>query len=362
MNLSERELKRRLIKKRKLVRQKLDILKHGEIVREQMFSPITKHLKDIGSTLSNTMRQISPHMSSKQVESQNNYMSSNNNLTSLPSTSFKRKTDRKIFEETPVKTTPPPKMPRMISEQLMTPQGQISLNQNENDDNDLSDLKMSILENINSDDDDNSPFFVSKESPSRFKDLVQQSFLSYLDQYDPLPRKYIQDMYSDDDNKEFDHKYGIRLDTDIEALMIGDSRVNIDGNDILVKNRRYRGTQGLYELLFKKDPKHFTEEDITNYRNIVKKTNAHRRHYKSNGQVDGSKLKKYKKIIAPLVIGKGVFMQASDNKIDYTHWNDVNELIDRLRLLLSSVSAGHTGHINEINSIIEELREARIIE
>lgn len=46
----------------------------------------------------------------------------------------------------------------------------------------------------------------------------------------------------------------------------------------------------------------------------------------------------------------------------FSYWNDPNELVDRLRLLISSTSAGHTGHNNEIISIIEELRESNIIE
>lgn len=46
----------------------------------------------------------------------------------------------------------------------------------------------------------------------------------------------------------------------------------------------------------------------------------------------------------------------------HTYWNDPNELVDRLRLLVASASAGHSGHHNEILSIIEELREADIIE
>lgn len=45
----------------------------------------------------------------------------------------------------------------------------------------------------------------------------------------------------------------------------------------------------------------------------------------------------------------------------YKYWNNVNELVARLRLLVSSKSSGHTGHDNEILSIIEELREADII-
>lgn len=46
----------------------------------------------------------------------------------------------------------------------------------------------------------------------------------------------------------------------------------------------------------------------------------------------------------------------------FTYWNDPNELIQRLRLLISSSSAGHTGHQNEISAIIQGLRDANIIE
>jgi len=45
----------------------------------------------------------------------------------------------------------------------------------------------------------------------------------------------------------------------------------------------------------------------------------------------------------------------------YKYWDDPNELIERLRLLLAYESVGNTNHKNEIISIIEELREANII-
>jgi hypothetical protein len=44
------------------------------------------------------------------------------------------------------------------------------------------------------------------------------------------------------------------------------------------------------------------------------------------------------------------------------YWNDPNELVNRLRLLVASASAGHTGHNNEILAIIEELRHTNLIE
>nr|CAH7716797.1 unnamed protein product [Callosobruchus chinensis] len=330
------------------------------------------------------------------------------------------------------------------------------------------------------------------DEQSRFQDIEQSSFNDYLEQYDPLPRKYINDMYKDIENKDFDHKYGVRHDKITETFMIGDSKLNIVGSDIYVQGKRYRGTQGLYELLFKKYPNDtvftdedkknykqivyktnahrryyksgeqvdgskeqddliflrevlgynpfqqpdlwsviqehvyaatrksfsvktlkdhldllikiwiektkkykyrsgieeeycekdkllqeypnkalFNEEDVDNYRRIVYKTNAHRRHYRPTGQIAVSRLEKYKKIIAPIASNVSnnnsggsmmTMMEVTNNKKDYIYWDDPNELVDRLRLLVASQDAGHTGHVNEINSLIEELREAKIIE
>ena len=50
-------------------------------------------------------------------------------------------------------------------------------------------------------------------------------------------------------------------------------------------------------------------------------------------------------------------MTVTDNAIDYVYWDDTNELVDRLGLLVASRAADHTGHDNEIASIVEELRE-----
>lgn len=162
--------------------------------------------------------------------------------------------------------------------------------------------------------------------------------------------------------KEFDKKYGIRHDAIAEKFYIGDSQINIDGPDLVVQNKRYKGTPGLYELLFKKVPQNFTTADEKNYQQIIKKTNAFHRDYNPSKQVRGSKLEKYKKIVAPVAQqGRGIYMEDNNNKIDYKYWDDPNELCNRLRLLVASQQAGHTGHVNEINSIIEELKEANII-
>ena len=48
-------------------------------------------------------------------------------------------------------------------------------------------------------------------------------------------------------------------------------------------------------------------------------------------------------------------------KNNLVYWNDPNELVVRLRLLLASKEAGNTSVSNEILSIFEELLEAGLI-
>lgn len=56
-----------------------------------------------------------------------------------------------------------------------------------------------------------------------------------------------------------------------------------------------------------------------------------------------------------------MIVNKSNKAPELTYWDDPNELVDRLRLILSSKTAGHSAHDNEIISIVEELREASII-
>uniref|UniRef100_A0A1B0G9Q8 Uncharacterized protein n=1 Tax=Glossina morsitans morsitans TaxID=37546 RepID=A0A1B0G9Q8_GLOMM len=98
--------------------------------------------------------------------------------------------------------------------------------------------------------------------------------------------------------------------------------------------------------------------------------NVHKRHYQAGAQIKGTKAFKYQRVIRPLfnkksnllTKGSGLSLKSLDTrKPTYTYWNDPNELVDRLRLLLSSERADHNNHKNEIISIAEELREANII-
>jgi len=167
-----------------------------------------------------------------------------------------------------------------------------------------------------------------------------------------------------------DRMYGVYLDKD--GMMLGSKQFDLDkANNIIIDGVRYIGTLGLYELIFKRIPDDVicTEEDKQKYKSMLLTTNTHRYNHDPHGRVRANKGYKYKHVIAPLMSteskksGKGLprAMTLNDNAIDYVHWDDSNELVDRLRLLEALRQTGHNAHDNEMLSIIEELREAGII-
>lgn len=186
-----------------------------------------------------------------------------------------------------------------------------------------------------------------------------------LNDWNEYTSKY-RNAYSSEDLKDFDTIYGVHLDQSSGEWKIGSSSVSINGNEFTINNKSYNATPGLYELLFKKIPKSqaYTPLDLEQYGKILNESNAHRRNFDINNQVNGNKSYKYTKIIKNLIgkrKGGGLVMELSNKKMDYIYWDDPNELVDRLRLLIASQQAGNNSHNNEIVSIIEELKEANII-
>lgn len=177
--------------------------------------------------------------------------------------------------------------------------------------------------------------------------------------------------------------YGFR--TVDGQLFLGNDPVTVKKNRASklcysVKKKTFPVTDGLSELLLRKNPTHYTARDLNTYKKMLVHTNAHKSEYKVRGAVKNDPSSaKYNKIIKELFPPQSESKKKSgsclkkpqiqmDFKVvnkaesfNYTYWDDPNELVDRLRLLLSSQSAGHTNHNNEIISIIEELHEAKII-
>lgn len=176
--------------------------------------------------------------------------------------------------------------------------------------------------------------------------------------------------------KTIDHNYGVRVDGN--EWKIGNEQLELDFDDFIINGKRYKGTRGLYELIFMNNPNEYiyAEEDLHNYGKVLLDTNVHRVNYSAIGKLRSNRGRKYKNIIAPLIAetNRGNYMETysdhvtgsgpsgsgillTNDKPNVIYYDNPNEIVDRLRVLLGSQEAGHTGHENEINAIIEELKE-----
>ena len=162
---------------------------------------------------------------------------------------------------------------------------------------------------------------------------------------------------------------------------IGNKEVNIEDNNIKVDDIIFEGTKGFWELVTSKNPKNYTEEDLSKYQQLVILTNtAYQNNNPKLNKPKSSGSIKWKKIIKPIwdsikeqekaeeeykefeepddpqpgtsgvIPGSGLFLPS-----------DPNALIDRFDLLFSSKKAGHTGVRNEIISILDELKRQGVI-
>jgi hypothetical protein len=143
------------------------------------------------------------------------------------------------------------------------------------------------------------------------------------------------------------------------TIKLGDKEIKFIGNTLVIGGITRLLTPGLVSLLFSKHPYRYTAQELVTYKSILVQTSAHL-------TIDGTKIKtggdKYKNIITKLFASGGGGLSVRLQKHNsLVYWNDPNELVDRLRLLLATRSAGNTGVSNEILSIYEELHEAGII-
>lgn len=214
------------------------------------------------------------------------------------------------------------------------------------------------------DDDDESDLHVLSQHAAK---IDSNQIKYYLEQYDPLPRYYIEKIITDGIG-DFDTQYGVNYDITTSKWRIGDSEINLDGKDFVVKGIRYEGTPGIYELIFKKKPLGYKPEDEENYKDILERTNALHRNYDPKNQFQGTRSGKYS-IIKNIVnknkranswSGMGMNLQ-QNSSTEYRYWDDLDELVDRLFLLHASKNAGNNSHSNEILNIEQELKEAMVI-
>lgn len=180
-----------------------------------------------------------------------------------------------------------------------------------------------------------------------------------------LTRKYLLKMLDNNTNRKY-HVYGARMTDD--GLMVGDSELIIDEHDNLsINGKIYKGTIGLFELLFKSNPQQYTLRDLNKFKHICNETNSHKKHYSRTSPVYRNSSTKYKKIISSIfpsqkgtVTGKGMKLKQL-HQTNVFYYRDINELVDRMRLINESIEAGHTGLDNEMIALTEELKRKDVI-
>jgi len=181
-----------------------------------------------------------------------------------------------------------------------------------------------------------------------------------------LTRKYIVKLLKDNPGSGRNyHVYGARLSKD--GLMIGNSHITVgDKDDVHINGKSYKGTRGLFELIFKKVPTGYTQRDIKTFKQICNETNLHRKGYTKDANVHRNNTSKYKKIISALFppksrkLGNGLnFKNANTTNVFYYH--DINDVVTRMQEIHDAMQAGHTGLDNEMEALTEVLKREKII-
>ena len=207
-----------------------------------------------------------------------------------------------------------------------------------------------------------------------------------------LGKKYVLKMLqSIIPNRKY-HIYGARLETD--GLHIGNSKLDVDEKDnITINGKKYEGTVGLFELLFKDTPTAYSKDDLGKFREICVNTSCHKKKYDQSSTIHRNSSSKYKLIISQLfpsrleeirrkypssgdlssprltarktrakvasTSGSGLLKNTYSTNIIY--YNNLNKLVDRMRLIHEAMKAGHTGLQNEWVALVDELLKRGII-
>jgi len=93
-------------------------------------------------------------------------------------------------------------------------------------------------------------------------------------------------------------------------FMIGDSPIVVDiVGDITSKDRVFKGSKGLWELLTRKkvNSEFITKDDLKSYKKILTMTNAHLTKYQPDGNINITREKKFRDNIALLCATEGTW-------------------------------------------------------
>ena len=162
-----------------------------------------------------------------------------------------------------------------------------------------------------------------------------------------------------------DKTFGLR-DKD-GRFYIGNKEAKIKDNDIIVGDKTYTGTPGLWELIVARSPddKMFTNGDYDNYAEIMHSTNALKRNNdESENKPKANRSFKRKHILKPiwddekLYTGKRLTSSVPTIILPC----DPLALVEKLDILMASKAAGNTGVRNELVAVCDEMLRQNLID
>ena len=201
---------------------------------------------------------------------------------------------------------------------------------------------------------------------------------------------------------QYDHAYGIKPIEGSMNFRLGRKDVEIEGNDFIIDEEKYKGTEGVWKLLTLKNPGNPSFEDLETYRKIMTKTKAFL--FEDQDRVKCNRGNKYKTIIKQIADewkesathsspyetpntrriarSRANSFSGSPNTINPSGLgvaklggvnpriptpviflpSDPNELVDRHRVLFGAYQAGNTGVFNELQAINDKLLELGIFD
>ena len=231
--------------------------------------------------------------------------------------------------------------------------------------------------------------------------------------YNTLRLGILADRYLKIPSIQYDHAYGIKPVEGSMNFRLGRMDVKIEDDDFIIDEEKYKGTEGVWKLLTLKNPGTPSAEDLETYKKIMTKTKAFL--LESQDRVKCNRGNKYKNIIKPIADEWKASANysspfTSSNTTPYATSNnslcpqsrpvnrrrtdsfpgspstsnpsgsgimkpgqlhsplaiflpsDLNELVDRHRVLFGAYQAGNTGVFNEIHAINDKLLELGIFD
>ena len=168
---------------------------------------------------------------------------------------------------------------------------------------------------------------------------------------------------------DVDTTFGIYYSPSGDAY-IGNKPVTIQGDDILIENEVYHGTEGLWRLItgVKESQigvigRDFTDEDLLEYTKLVRQTSVlHRDFNPNNSRPRSSSSWKWKTILRPLwdKYKQEDSEEEEGSGVKYLP-STIKALKEKLAVLLGEYQAGNTTTRNELVPVLDQLRSRKAI-